>query len=71
MHTGAGRANTAALPGHVPGTRFGLALQLPATDPLRIGVPAAGGARPPPSTVRPPLPEAEAGRGLLLVEALA
>ncbi|UFQ15922.1 MULTISPECIES: ATP-binding protein [Streptomyces] len=70
-HVVAELANNAALHGHVPGRSFRLALMVTGTDTLRIEVTDARADRHPPSTVRPPLPEAEAGRGLLLVEALA
>lgn len=53
--------------GRVPGRDFELRLVL--ADTLRIEVSDARGEREP--EPRPPAPESEAGRGLLLVEALA
>ncbi|WP_223774887.1 ATP-binding protein [Streptomyces sp. 135] len=70
-HIVAELANNAVLHGHVPGRSFRLALMLTGTDTLRIEVTDARTDRHPPSTAQRPLPEAESGRGLLLVEALS
>ncbi|MFH8563729.1 ATP-binding protein [Streptomyces sp. NPDC017988] len=70
-HIVAELANNAALHGHVPGRSFRMALMLTEADTLRIEVTDARADRHPPSAAQRPLPEAESGRGLLLVEALA
>ncbi|WP_447037749.1 ATP-binding protein [Streptomyces sp. DSM 118878] len=64
-------ANNAALHGHVPGRSFRLALTLGEKNTLRIEVTDARADRSPPLHPRRPSPEAESGRGLLLIEALA
>ncbi|MEV7198178.1 ATP-binding protein [Streptomyces sp. NPDC093510] len=64
-------ANNAVLHGHVPGRSFRLGLTVTATNTLRIEVTDARADRSPPLHPRRPSPEAESGRGLLLVEALA
>ncbi|MEU6992417.1 ATP-binding protein [Streptomyces sp. NPDC046465] len=64
-------ANNAVLHGHVPGRSFRLVLTLIAANTLRVEVTDARADRSPPLHPRRPSPEAESGRGLLLVEALA
>ncbi|MFF3646169.1 ATP-binding protein [Streptomyces sp. NPDC002564] len=62
-------ANNAVLHGHVPGRSFRLALTIGGTDTLRIEVTDARAERTP--HPRAPAPDAESGRGLLLVAAYA
>lgn len=64
-------ANNAVLHGHVPGRSFRLGLLLSASNTLRIEVTDARADRSPPLHPRRPSSEAESGRGLLLIEALA
>ncbi len=64
-------ANNAVQHGHVPGRSFRLTLTVSATDTLRIEVTDVRADRTPPAQPRPPAPDAEGGRGLLLVAALA
>ncbi|MFE0133496.1 ATP-binding protein [Streptomyces sp. NPDC059037] len=64
-------ASNAELHGHVPGRSFRLALTLTETATLRIEVTDARADRHPPAEPQPPSPEAESGRGLLLVAALS
>ncbi|MFE4966914.1 ATP-binding protein [Streptomyces sp. NPDC056660] len=61
-------AANAATHGRVPGRDFGLTLYV-VGDTLRIEVTDTRGDRTP--HTRPPSPDAESGRGLVLVEALA
>ena len=69
-HIVAELANNAVLHGHVPGRdfRLGLAVRGPL---LRIEVTDTRGDRLLSDTVSTPSPDAESGRGLLIVEALA
>jgi anti-sigma regulatory factor (Ser/Thr protein kinase) len=62
-------AVNAAVHGRVQGRGFGLTLALESPAMLRVEVADPRGERAP--VVRPALPTAEGGRGLLLVEALA
>ncbi|NJP99881.1 ATP-binding protein [Streptomyces zingiberis] len=77
-------AANAVLHGHVPGRDFRLTLCLPEVNTLRIEIADARGDRLPPATVPGPhprtegvdpraegAPDAESGRGLLIVAALA
>lgn len=65
-------ASNAALHGRVPGRDFRLGLRVtPDPRTLRIELTDARGDRLPSTTVTPPSPTAESGRGLLLVAALA
>ncbi|MFK4064955.1 ATP-binding protein [Streptomyces sp. NPDC029674] len=64
-------ANNAVLHGHVPGRSFRLGLTITVAKTLRIEVTDARADRSPPLHPRRPSPEAESGRGLLLIEALA
>ncbi len=64
-------ANNAVLHGHVPGRSFRLTLALGDTNTLRVEVTDARADRSPPLHPRHPAAEAESGRGLLLIEALA
>nr|WP_237528380.1 MULTISPECIES: ATP-binding protein [unclassified Streptomyces] len=70
-HVVAELANNAVLHGHVPGRSFRLGLLLSAANTLRIEVTDARADRSPPLHPRRPSAEAESGRGLLLIEALA
>lgn len=70
-HIVAELAANAALHGRVPGRDFRLALCLRGADTLRIEVTDTRGDRLPPVTPGQATPDAESGRGLLLVEALA
>ncbi|WUH91486.1 ATP-binding protein [Streptomyces sp. NBC_00433] len=63
-------AANAALHGRVPGRNFRLTLEVKAADRLRIEVTDTRGERLP-AVPRPGEPDAESGRGLLLVSALA
>ncbi|MEU1334366.1 ATP-binding protein [Streptomyces sp. NPDC005865] len=64
-------ANNAVLHGHVQGRSFRLALTLSATNTLRIGVTDARTDRTPPRDPQLPYADAESGRGMVLVAALA
>ncbi|MEV0124101.1 ATP-binding protein [Streptomyces sp. NPDC050703] len=64
-------ANNAVQHGHVPDRSFRLVLAVDAKNTLRIEVTDARADRSPPLHPRRPTPDAESGRGLLLVEALA
>ncbi|WEH28884.1 ATP-binding protein [Streptomyces sp. AM 3-1-1] len=58
--------------GHVPGHDFALHLTLnPKAAPVRIEVADAATTKHPPKSAHPATPDAESGRGLLLVNALA
>lgn len=64
-------ANNAALHGHAPGRSFRLSLTLTETNTLRIEVTDARADRHPPAEPELAAYDAESGRGMLLVAALA
>ncbi|WP_051723042.1 ATP-binding protein [Streptomyces albus] len=70
-HIVAELAANAALHGRAPGRDFRLTLTLRGADTLRIEVTDTRGDHLPPVTPERASPDAESGRGLLLVEALA
>ncbi|MFG2503816.1 ATP-binding protein [Streptomyces sp. NPDC048441] len=70
-HVIAELANNAATHGRVPGRSFRLELTLTDVGTLRIEVTDTRGAAAMPPVAQFPSPEAESGRGLLLVEALS
>ncbi|WP_329573166.1 ATP-binding protein [Streptomyces sp. NBC_01361] len=70
-HLVAELANNAITHGRVPGRDFRLTLKLTSTNTLRIEVTdTRGDSTPPPLPQHPPL-DAESGRGLVLIDALA